>query len=120
MKDGERTILVVDDDALIRNNLADFFHDEGWEVFEAEDADAAIAILDRRSSIRVVMTDVHMPGSMDGVRLAHHVRERFPPTILIVASGAARLTAADLPERTMFVAKPFDLRWILREIDRAP
>ena len=69
-------------------------------------------------SIRVVLTDVHMPGSMDGVRLAHYVRERFPPTILIVASGAAKLTAADLPERTMFIAKPFDLHYVLQEIER--
>ena len=115
---GRRSILVVDDEALIRNNLADFFHDEGWRVFEADNAERAIAILTDHPSIRVVLTDVRMPGRMDGVKLAFYVRDRYPPTILIVASGAAKLTAAELPERTMFVAKPFDPRSLLVEMEK--
>lgn len=114
----ERSILVVDDEALIRINLAVFFEDEGFRVFEAGDADEAITVLDANPSIQVVLTDVQMPGSMDGVKLAHHVRNRFPPTLLVVASGAVKLTAADLPTHTMFVAKPFDPRFVLGEIDR--
>lgn len=114
----ERSILVVDDEPMIRINLADFFADEGFQVFEAEDADEAIAVLDANRSIQVVLTDVQMPGSMDGVKLAHYVRERFPPTLLVVASGAVKLTSRDLPEHTMFVAKPFDPHFILGEIDR--
>lgn len=113
-----RSILVVDDEPLIRINLADFFEDEGFEVFEAESADAAIAILEANPTVRIVLTDVQMPGSMDGVKLAHFVRERFPPTLLVVASGAVKLTAAQLPAHTMFVAKPFDPRFVLDEIDR--
>ena len=113
-----RSILVVDDEPLIRINLADFFEDEGFTVFEADSADAAIAVLDAHPSIRIVLTDVQMPGSMDGVRLAHHIRERFPPTLLVVASGAVKLTAAQLPAHTMFVAKPFDPRFVLDEINR--
>jgi DNA-binding NtrC family response regulator len=113
-----RSILVVDDEPLIRINLADFFEDEGFDVFEAENADAAIAVLEANPAIRIVLTDVQMPGSMDGVKLAHHVRERFPPTLLVVASGAVKVTAAQLPDRTMFVAKPFDPRFVLDEIDR--
>lgn len=114
----ERSILVVDDEALIRINLAMFFEDEGFRVFEAGDADEAIAILGANPSIQVVLTDVQMPGSMDGVKLAHYVRRRFPPTLLVVASGAVKLTSGDLPAHTMFVAKPFDPRFILGEIDR--
>jgi CheY-like chemotaxis protein len=87
-------------------------------VFEAEDADAAIRILDTTPSICVVLTDVQMPGSMDGIRLAHHVRERFPPTLLVVASGAARPSEADLPARAVFIAKPFDPRFVLDELNR--
>ena len=113
-----RSILVVDDEAMIRMNLADFFEDEGFEVFEAENADAAIAVMESNPSIRIVLTDVQMPGSMDGVKLAHHVRERFPPTLLVVASGAVKVTPADLPAHTMFVAKPFDPRFVLDEIER--
>jgi DNA-binding NtrC family response regulator len=61
-----------------------------------------------RPPICIVLTDVQMPGSMDGVQLAHHVHDRFPPTLLIVASGAIKIKGADLPEHTMFMAKPFD------------
>ena len=116
--DTKRTILVVDDEAMIRNNLADFFNDEGWTVFEAEGADEAIELLAAHASIRVVVTDVQMPGSMDGLKLAFYIRNRYLPTILVIASGARRLTAAELPERTMFIAKPFDPRFVLNEIER--
>lgn len=115
---SERSILVVDDEALIRINLAVFFEDEGFQVFEAGNAEEAIGILAANPSIQVVLTDVQMPGSMDGVKLAHYVHKRFPPTLLVVASGAVRLTAADLPEHSMFIAKPFDPRFVLGEIDR--
>ncbi len=115
---ARRSILVVDDEPLIRINLADFFEDEGFEVFEADSAEAAILVLESHPFIRVVLTDVQMPGSMNGLKLAHFVRERFPPTLLVVASGAAKVTAAQLPEHTMFVVKPFDPRFVLDEIDR--
>ena len=118
MNELERSILVVDDEPLIRINLANFFEDQGFRVFEAEDADAAIAILETHRSIRIVMTDVQMPGSMDGVRLAHHVHERYPPTLLVVASGAVRVAQDDLPPRAMFIAKPFDPHYVLEEIER--
>ena len=115
---AERSILVVDDEPLIRMNLADFFEDEGFQVFEADSADAAIAVLDANPAIRIVLTDVQMPGSMNGVKLAHYIRDRFPPTLLVVASGAVKVSAAELPEHTMFVAKPFDPRFVLDEIER--
>ena len=115
---ARRSILVVDDEPLIRINLADFFEDEGFEVFEANSADAAILVLEEHPFIRIVLTDVQMPGSMDGVKLAHFVRQRFPPTLLVVASGATKVPAAQLPSHTMFVAKPFDPRFVLDEIDR--
>jgi CheY-like chemotaxis protein len=118
MADFEKIILVVDDEPLIRHNLVDYFEDEGFIVFEAGNADEAIAILATNPTIRVVLTDVQMPGSMDGVRLAHYVREGYPPTLLVVASGAMSLTAAELPSRSMFVAKPFDPRFVLEGLDR--
>lgn len=121
MSDGnqqEKTILIVDDEALIRIELVDYFEDEGYKVYEAEGADQAIAILERHKSIRIVLTDVQMPGTMDGLRLARYVRDRFPPTILIVTSGAARLTDADLPDDSFFVPKPFDTRQIMRKIEQ--
>ena len=116
----ERSILVVDDEPMIRLNLADFFEGEGYTVYEASDADDAIAILQANSGVRIVLTDIQMPGSMDGVKLAHFIAERFPPSLLIVASGALRPSAADLPPHTMFIAKPFDPRLVLQEIERLP
>ncbi|MCC2977967.1 response regulator [Sphingomonas sp. PL-96] len=115
---SKRAILVVDDEPLIRINLADFFEDEGFLVFEAEDADAAIATLEANPSIQIVITDVQMPGSMDGIKLAHCVRDRYSPTLLVIASGAVRLSPEELPSRTMFLAKPFDSRFVLEEIER--
>jgi CheY-like chemotaxis protein len=112
-----KSILIVEDEALIRFSLADFFEDAGYRVFEAESADEAIAILDRDSSIRVVLTDVQMPGSMDGLRLAHYIRDRFPPTVLVVTSGVLNPTKADLPVDSFFVPKPFDTRRLLGQIE---
>jgi DNA-binding NtrC family response regulator len=113
-----RSILIVEDEALIRFNLVDFFADAGYRVFEAEGADDAIAILDRVSSIRVVLTDVQMPGSMDGLKLANYIRNRFPPTLLVVTSGVLNLSKADLPADSFFVPKPFDPRHVLGQIER--
>jgi CheY-like chemotaxis protein len=112
-----RSILIVEDEALIRFNLIDFFEDAGYRVFEAESADEAIAILDRDSTIRIVLTDIQMPGSMDGLRLAHYIRDRFPPTVLAVTSGMLSPTKADLPADSFFVAKPFDTRRLLGQIE---
>lgn len=114
---GTRTILIVEDEALVRFDLVDFFERAGWTVFEAGHADDAIAILEHHKEVRVVLTDVQMPGSMDGVKLAHYVRERFPPTVLFVASGNVPLGPDDLPARTTFLPKPFDTHRLLRQIE---
>ncbi|SFB59471.1 Response regulator receiver domain-containing protein [Rhizobium sp. NFR07] len=111
-------ILLVEDEAIIRFELADFFSDAGYEVFEAGDADEAIAILERETSIRVVLTDIQLPGSMDGLKLAHYVRDRYPPTVLLVTSGAAHIASEALPLNTRFITKPFDPARLLQQIDQ--
>ncbi len=82
--------------------------DAGFEVIEAASADEAIRILESRSDIRVVFTDVHMPGTMDGLKLAQAVRNRWPPIKIIVTSGRDLATEHDLPEGGRFLAKPYD------------
>lgn len=72
------TILVVDDDALVRLTNVLMVEDAGYDTVEAESAAQAIAILEARSDIHVLLTDVNMPG-VDGVELAHYVRDRWPP-----------------------------------------
>lgn len=113
------TILIVEDEPLIRFNLVDFFHDKNYIVFEADDADQAIAILDGHNDIRIVLTDVQMPGSMDGIKLAHYIRKRFPPTILVITSGVLSPTRELLPEHSLFFSKPLDPHRVLRHIEKA-
>ncbi len=82
--------------------------DAGFEVIEAANADEAIRILENRSDIRVVFTDIHMPGSIDGLKLAHAVRDRWPPIKIIVTSGHGLVSKDDLPAGGRFFAKPYD------------
>jgi CheY-like chemotaxis protein len=112
-------ILIVEDELLVRIGAARTIEDAGFEVIESGNADEAIRILEGRNDIRVVFTDVHMPGSMDGLKLAHAVRHRWPPVKIIVTSGRGRVTEQDLPEGSRFFAKPYDLKEItntLREL----
>jgi CheY-like chemotaxis protein len=101
------TILIVEDEPIIRANAVSAIEAEGFQVIEAANADEAIRILESRRDIRVVFTDIHMPGSMDGLKLAHAVRDRWPPIKIIVTSGREQLTERDLPEGGRFVAKPY-------------
>jgi CheY-like chemotaxis protein len=101
-------ILIVEDEPLVRLCAVTTMEDAGLEVLEAATADEAIEILERRSDISVVFTDVHMPGSMDGLKLAHAVRNRWPPIRIIVTSGRGPIEASELPEGGRFVAKPYD------------
>jgi len=80
-------VLVVEDENLIRLSALDMVEEAGFEAIAASDADEAIRILESRNDIRAVFTDVHMPGSMDGLRLARVVRNRWPPVALIVTVG---------------------------------
>lgn len=94
MKNGRAVVLVVDDSALIRMGAVDLVQCAGYEALEAQDADEAIRILESRDDIDLVFTDVQMPGTMDGIKLAHYIRNRWPPVKLIVASGQAILIGA--------------------------
>jgi two-component system, response regulator PdtaR len=79
----------------------------GFEVIEAVNADEAIMVLERRADILVIFTDIDMPGSMDGVKLAHFVRDRWPPVKIIATSDYARITQSDLPDGACFLRKPY-------------
>jgi two-component system, response regulator PdtaR len=79
----------------------------GYNVVEACNADEAIAILEMREDIRIVVTDIEMPGSMDGIKLARAIRDRWPPVELIVTSGRRLVLADELPSRAKFMPKPY-------------
>jgi CheY-like chemotaxis protein len=101
-------VLIVEDEPLVRIGAVNIIEDAGFEVIEAASADEAIGILECRSDVRVVFTDIHMPGSMDGLKLAHAVRNRWPPIRIIVTSGRELIAEQDLPEGGRFVAKPYN------------
>jgi CheY-like chemotaxis protein len=100
-------ILIVEDEALIRLDAADMIRDAGYEVVEAANADQAIVILESRFDITVVFTDIEMPGSMDGLKLAAAIRGGWPPIKIIATSGDARVTLDDLPKGGRFLSKPY-------------
>jgi two-component system, response regulator PdtaR len=100
-------VLIVEDEYLIRMDTTSSLETEGFIVFEAENAAEAIRCLELHKEIRLVFTDVNMPGSMDGMALAHYVRGRWPPVKLIVTSGYAKIHESDLPSGALFVEKPY-------------
>jgi two-component system, response regulator PdtaR len=104
---NQPVILVVEDDPIIRMGALQLVTDAGFEAIEASDADEAIRDLEARSDIHLVFTDVGMPGTMDGIKLAHYIRRRWPPVKLIVASGKAILDESHLPAGARFFAKPY-------------
>jgi CheY-like chemotaxis protein len=116
MTQAKRLILVVEDNHLIRLAAVELLIEAGFEVLEAESADEAINILEARRDIHLVFTDVQMPGTMDGVKLSHYIRDRWPPIKLIVASGQSILTESQLPAGARFFAKPYDAGNIIQTI----
>ena len=100
-------VLVVEDEFLSRLHAVNLVEDAGYKAVEASNAEEAIAILEARKDIRIVFTDVDMPGTLDGLKLAHAIRARWPPIELIVTSGHFNLSDADMPERGRFFSKPY-------------
>jgi two-component system, response regulator PdtaR len=107
-------ILVVEDDRLLNLVASDDLERSGYEVISAFDADQAIDILESRDDIRLLFTDIDMPGSMDGLKLMAAVRDRWPPIPIIVTSG--KHAPCELPERTSFVPKPYRAEHVLQTI----
>jgi two-component system, response regulator PdtaR len=99
------TVLIVEDEILIREVVKDELEQSGYSVLMASNADAAIAILEARQDIHLVFTDIDMPGSMDGLKLAACVRDRWPPVHIIVTTGKAR--PATIPANALFIPKPY-------------
>jgi CheY-like chemotaxis protein len=109
-------ILVVEDDMLIRMDAAQMITRGEFDVIEAANADEAIAILETRSDIAVVFTDIQMPGSMDGLKLAAAVRDRWPPVKIVATSGHVTIGRDDLPDGGRFLPKPYSSAEILNTL----
>jgi CheY-like chemotaxis protein len=99
------TVLVVEDDILIRDFVSEELTDAGFEVIQVGNADQAISVLEARQDVHLVFTDIDMPGSMDGLKLAAAVRDRWPPVHIIITTGKAR--PMNIPANALFIPKPY-------------
>ena len=107
------TVLIVEDEAIVRDLVAEELEEAGFTVVIAVNADHAISILEDRLDIHLVFTDIDMPGSMDGLKLAAAVRDRWPPIHIIITTGKARLL--EIPANALFIPKPIWARTSSRQ-----
>lgn len=106
--DRRPVVLIVEDEPLLALQLADLVDEAGFDAVLVADADRAISVLEQHQDITILFTDIQMPGSMDGLKLAWAVRDRWPPIKIIATSGNAALRDGDLPEGGRFLLKPYD------------
>jgi CheY-like chemotaxis protein len=109
-------VLVVEDEMLLRMRAVDMVEDAGFTPVEAVDADEAVAILESRSDVAMLFTDIQMPGSMDGLRLAHAVHERWPPIKIILVSGQLKPANIAIPADSRFFGKPLEAKEMIAEM----
>lgn len=123
MKQAEKPlstgVLVAEDEPLIRMLAVEMVEEAGFEAHEAGSADNAISVLEKHKNICILFTDVNMPGTMDGLKLAQYVHNRWPSVKIIVTTGRRALGPDQLPSGTVFLQKPYSLGCLankLREI----
>src|SRR6266436_4377236 len=112
-------VLVVEDEMLLRMRAVDIVEDAGFRSVEAVNADEALSILESRSDISLLFSDIQMPGSMDGLKLAHAVHDRWPSIKIILVSGQVRLSDIDKPPDSRFFGKPLKMRQMIAELQEA-
>jgi len=109
-------ILTVEDEPLVGEYLGDVLRDAGYEVIAASNSDEAIAVLESRDDIGIIITDVNMPGSMDGLKLAVAVKGRWPPIKIIIATGKAKPDERQMPPDSRFLPKPYAPERVLEAV----
>jgi CheY-like chemotaxis protein len=109
-------VLIVEDEMMLRMRAVDMVEDAGYTPIEALDADEAVAILESRSDIALMCTDIQMPGNMDGLGLARTVHERWPSIKIIVMSGQLNPQNIDLPPCSRFFGKPLEARQMIAQM----
>src|SRR3979490_2479635 len=110
------TVLIVEDEMMLRMRAVDIAEDAGFTPREAINADDALTILESRSDIELLFTDIQMPGSIDGLKLAYAVHERWPLIKIILVSGQLKLGDNDKPADSRFFGKPLDGKQMIAEM----
>jgi CheY-like chemotaxis protein len=108
-------VLVVDDDALIRLEIAESLRDAGFAVIEASNGDGALAVLKSGNAVAVVISDVQMPGTIDGLALAAWLRQEMPHIVIVLVSGRLPLAAISTTADAAF-EKPIDTTLLVKKV----
>jgi two-component system, response regulator PdtaR len=111
-----RVVLIVEDDPLLGSLTAKIMVEAGFTALQAGNAREAVAILESRSDVALLLTSVAMPGGMDGLGLAHMVCKRWPAIKIVIASSQVQQTESNLPAGSRFFLKPYDVRIMISEI----
>ncbi len=114
--DSSTNVLVVEDEMVLRMRAVDIVEDAGFTAVEAVNADEALSILESRSDISLLFSDIQMPGSMDGLKLAHAVHHRWPSIKIILVSGQVKVASAETPEDSRFFGKPLEVKQMIAEL----
>jgi CheY-like chemotaxis protein len=114
--ESKPVVLVVEDEFLVRMTQVDILREAGLKVLEAQDADEAFEVLKARPEIRVVLTDVDMPGSLDGFEFARLAAQGWPAVGVLVISGKRAPEPRDLPERAVFIQKPLRAARLVEQV----
>jgi two-component sensor histidine kinase/CheY-like chemotaxis protein len=109
-------VLIVEDEMILRMRAVDIVEDAGFHPVEAVNADEALAILESRSDISLLFTDIQMPGSIDGLKLAHAVHDRWPSIKIILVSGHVKPSASETPADSRFFGKPLGVEQMITEL----
>ena len=100
-------LLVVENELLLSVDISDALKDDGYDVITVANADEAIKVLETRNDIHTIFTDIDLPGSMDGLKLAAAVKDRWPPVHIIVTTGMSAPRRDQMPAQSLFIAKPY-------------
>jgi CheY-like chemotaxis protein len=109
-------VLVVEDEMVLRMRAVDIVEDAGFRSVEAINAEQALAILESRSDISLLFTDIQMPGTMDGLMLAHAVHDRWPAIKIILVSGQLKPAESDKPVDSRFFGKPLEIKEMIAQL----
>lgn len=117
MSATQKTVIVAEDEPLVRMLAAESLTDAGFTVIEVGHADEALAALKaHKGQVLALFTDVHMPGTHNGLELAQLVYEKWPRVALIVTSGHYVLSEGEMPNGGIFVTKPYELEAIIAQL----
>jgi two-component system, response regulator PdtaR len=111
-------ILIAEDEAFISLYLQTILSEAGYDVIAVGDADKAIAVLEARDDVRIIMTDINMPGALNGLELAAAVKDRWPPIEIIVTTGLNPPDRDQMPVGSVFIPKPYNSEIVTSTVAR--